>query len=330
MRLSEAQSRIIAMVGAEADLDVTEMARRCGLRVHTARYALDSMYDRGIISKLWVIDMYALGWSRFNVMFSIGAPKKSLRQKLINTIVAHEYCTFFVELGGNFDYEVSLACRRTSDALQFFHAIARDFGPIFTDKQISAREGISLFPRKYLADVKKNVAAVTYPRGGARAEVDEFEHLLLRALAKDGRRSLRDIARELGVSATKAEYHFKRLRSSGVIVGCVFGVNNAYYGATSYELHLFSRGFNATLKQRLFEFARRHPNCTYFVETFGHADYEIGVEVKQYSNLVAVREEIGELFGSEVTRMEVFAQLGVKKYSPYPFQRRPTADSVVE
>lgn len=61
-------------------------------------------------------------------------------------------------------------------------------------------------------------------------ELDELDAKILRSLNKDARKSLRDIARELGVSLTTVWNHIRKLEEKQVIQGYVPLINPALAG----------------------------------------------------------------------------------------------------
>jgi DNA-binding Lrp family transcriptional regulator len=324
MKLSTNQKTILATCGLQADLELTEVAKRCRLQVASVRYALDTLRDREVIRKLWIINPWRFGWSRYNIFFSIGLSKKELRDKLFKEIINNPYCSFFTELGGNFDYELSILAPNELVAMQFFQTLTEKFGVVFRKKLILPRTEIAHFTRKYLSPKSVMQGEVRYGVTAEKISLTEVDHKLLSKLAKDGYKSLRSIAQELNIPASTIEYHFKRLREQKVIVGCVYAISNAHYGAFSYELQIFAKGFDRALKEQLYNFTKQHLHCTHFIECFGSADYSIGVETQSYQELVSLREELADKFDSSIAQIEVLSRLAVRKYSAYPFLENPS------
>lgn len=324
MKLSANQKTILATCGVNADLEITEIAKRCRLPVTAVRYAIEVLRENQVIKKLWIIDTWLLGWSRYNILFSIGLPKRELRENLFKAIAKNPYCTFFTELGGNFDYEISLLAPNEYGALQFFRELSSKFGSIFTNKLVLPRTEIALFPRKYLSSKPVKPTELVWRATGKKLDIDQLDHQLLQALSKNHFASLRTLAQELKVPASTIEYHFRRMREQKIIAGCVYAISNIHYGASSYELQVHAKGFDRDLHDQLYQFAKVHPHCTHFVESFGSADYSIGAEVQTYQQLVNLREQLAENFDARISHIEVLARMGVKKYDPYPFQINPT------
>lgn len=54
---------------------------------------------------------------------------------------------------------------------------------------------------------------------GVQAQLDRFDHRILEVLARDGRISITDLAKEIGLSKSPTQARVKRLEAEGVITG---------------------------------------------------------------------------------------------------------------
>ena len=114
MRLSAKARAILAYAGLHADSSPTVIAKQLGLRVHTVRYTLDRLSRRGVIKKRWVIDLMACGWTRHEIFFALAPIARGTRRKMMEWLVKHPLCTYVAEVGGEFDYEVILVAKSSS------------------------------------------------------------------------------------------------------------------------------------------------------------------------------------------------------------------------
>ncbi len=317
--LSRPSRRLLAQAALCADATVPELSRGLDLAAHSVRYGLRNLEERNIAKKLWVIDLFRLGWSRYNILFSIGLQTKSIKQKLLRTLCASKQCLYLTENGGDFDYELSILGRGSSDALEYLHNVSRTFGPVFLNKSVTSRSRIALFPRKYLAPGKPLKAEIDMCQTSESVEIDPHDEAILRLMAHDGNLSNREIAQKLGAASSSVDYRIRKLRERKVLLGAVFAVNNVHYGAQSYILALYSRGFDCKLSEAIYRFARAHPHCTHFIECFGAWDYELGIEVQNYEQLTSFREELGEKFADSINSMKVLARFKTHKYVNFPF-----------
>ena len=85
--------------------------------------------------------------------------------------------------------------------------------------------------------------------------IDELERKIIRAMNRNARKSFREIAKELGTSATAVVNKVKKLESSGVIQGYIPMVNAEYFGLelTAIIALRISKGKLLETQQRISE-----------------------------------------------------------------------------
>jgi hypothetical protein len=114
-----------------------------------------------------------------------------------------------------------------------------------------------------------------------------------------------------------------KLKEKKILTGMVLSTRPLEYESSSHVVLLYARGFNEIFRNELVRFATEHPHCTYFIECFGGWDFELGVEVENYSQLVRFREHIGERFGSYLSTLKTLTRFQVLKYSSFPLAAPP-------
>lgn len=318
LRLTEIERKIIGTLTTRADLDVKEMSSILKERVHVVRHALSRLQERGILRPLWVINSFKLGWERYNAFFSFRSKSKASKAQALKYLSSHPSVAFFSDSGADYDYEISIFGKSPREPMRLFEELSAKYGASVTTKTVCTRTLIAFFPRKYLAGASKSVAPVMLEHSDDRTEVDELDIRLLRRISQNPSSSRREIAQSLGLPHATVDVRFRKLRTSGVISGKLFAVNNSTYGASSYLLLLYGRGFDPVLRRRLFQFAEQHPHCTHYIEGFGSWDYELGVEVTTHREIVQIREEIEERFGAELTGIKTVPRLGVLRFESMP------------
>ncbi|OYX41914.1 MAG: proline dehydrogenase transcriptional activator [Rhodobacterales bacterium 32-67-9] len=75
-------------------------------------------------------------------------------------------------------------------------------------------------------------------------EIDRFDSAILRALSEDGRMSVTELARRIGLTKTPTQARVKRLEETGVIAGYRAVLNPIQ------ECHMMAAGFDYLMKVR--------------------------------------------------------------------------------
>jgi DNA-binding Lrp family transcriptional regulator len=319
MRLSEKARTIVAYAGLHADVSPSIIAKKLGLRVHTVRYTLEQLSQRGAIKKRWVIDLMACGWMRYEIFFALAPIPRGTRQKMIEWLIKHELCTYMAEVGGEFDYEVILLARSSAQIQGVLTELSSRFGEVCFRKVIAQHTRVSYFPRKYLTSTALPIDTLQLKAEDGLRVLDKIDHSILHLLSENPTLSQRDMSKALAHAPLTIARRLQDLSSAGVLRGAMYSLDSAHTGAQNFILLIFVRGFRAELTERLYRFSSRHPNCTNMKECLGSWDFEIGVEVPDARMLRSIKEELLERFAGDIVSITVLSRFATLKYRLYPF-----------
>ena len=82
IRLSDNERAFLAANLLNADATVKELSQRAGLSERTTRNVADSLLQRGIITPLYHLDLFALGYLDFTAFFNRGAESSAGQRQL--------------------------------------------------------------------------------------------------------------------------------------------------------------------------------------------------------------------------------------------------------
>ena len=322
IKLSERERRIAAHLGTQAEVTVQQAARALRIRPHQIKYTLDRMLERGVLRKAWIFDIYRLGLNCYSIFFCLNAESTSSREKLIEAFRSAPQCVYLTELGGDFDFQLDVVEQGVEQLLGFFDSLSRSYGEPFLNKAVSIRHRVTRFSRKYLAP--RYAAKCTVATGGhiaKQVEIDDLDRDILTYLTHHPHASRPEIGRALGRSSSTIELRYRRLRETGVIAGAVYSTRPEQYGAQAHVLLLFARGLTGALSKQLLGFAEQHQHVTYLVEGVGAWDFEMGVEVESYHQLVEIKEQLSQKFARDIIQTKVLTRFSVHKYGTFPVER---------
>ena len=179
MRISSTARALLARAGLHADAPITEIAARAKMQVHTARYQLAKLQDDGAISPTLIVDTYALGWQRVQVLLSLASPKPEKRKRFIQALCAHEQVGFVAETAGDYDLELVLLVRGLDEVGKILLEAGCEQSVRIVGKGVAAHQSVALFPRKYLAPDWLARESLTVQAGIPGVPIDELDHNLL-------------------------------------------------------------------------------------------------------------------------------------------------------
>lgn len=127
---------------------------------------------------------------------------------------------------------------------------------------------------------------------GAEVELDEIDAKILKALLRDARTSLKDMADDCSLSSNAIHKRIAHLKASGVIAGSVTLFNPKLSGnmlAVSMEITV-----DYSAKDRIVRFVREYPGVVICMEGFGRCDILAFIAVVGINELDLAKETINK------------------------------------
>jgi DNA-binding Lrp family transcriptional regulator len=317
MRLLDREKDFLTVAGLAADRSMVDLAKTLHTPIHQLHYVVNKLREARIIRKVWVIDTFRLGLTRYNVFFSLSAVQRKKREALVKMLTQSSRTVFLAEIGGDFDFELSLVARSPAEVRQFFEFLGEKFGELFYSKLISIRHAMAHFPRKYLSKRKSLCSQISIGNTVETHEVDEFDTAILQVMADQPDFSKREIAHHLGRPETSVDLRIKKLFEAKIIKGAIWSTNAKHYEAQTFKLLIHTRGLSPQRGDALKTFACNHPHITAYIEGFGHWDIECVAEVQDYSQLSALKEDIFASFGDSINDVKLINRFTVHKYRSF-------------
>lgn len=307
MNWSEKERILLAAIQFRADATVPELSRVTGLREHVIHYQLARFRAAGLIRRWAFLDMFALGYEEYEILFSLAAPSKRLKTELLTALRQHPQVVWLAELGGDYQYGITIYAAGAQAAADFMKKIAQQFGNIFCRKSMAAIISFTILAKKYLSRlaVDPEHALVSLRDTGSRFELDDTDRRILPALFRPELDSDRALAQATGLPRATLEYRLKKLERAKVIQSYIYHISAAKLGLQLFKLLVFVRGVQPDLEAALFGFCRRHKHVTNFTHCLGSWDYEIGMDVPEAPQATAVVEQLYEKFGQAINDIQV-------------------------
>ncbi len=318
MTLSKNESILLSVIEMDTAMPVAAIRKATGFRSHTVRYGIASMERRGIIRPATFIDTYPLGYVTYAVYFSLSPQSKSQKQEILKFLASSASVSWLAELGGDFQYAVALTVRTPAEVSGFLSRLSETFGNVLAQQSVHVRTNFTQLNRRYLA----GQPARSLSFGNAvhpPAELDDVDCRILAALGQNRDATEREAQTRLGIPYTTWRNRLARLRERGVVAGDFYQVSARALGLQSFELLVHAKGVRANLSERLLAFAKTHPRIVHFVEGIGEWDFELGVEVENAQDVVAVTEDVLEAFADDLASVKTLPLFGTLKYSLFPF-----------
>lgn len=318
--LSDKEATLLAAIQHRGDGSIGEIAKLTGQRQHQITYMLSRLKDRGVIlGRSLFVDVYRLGYTYFTFSFSFHSERQAKSDEIIRALIESPNVAFVGLVGGEFQYLATICARQVDDVARFLEAISRRFGNFILEKSLGTHIAFHAYGRRYLTNRKMTYPVMSYgERGQYECKLSPIEHRALSILSDDSTRSLRDIARQIGVPPSTVHRHVQGLRDEGVIRGEIYRISLRPIGALQFKLLVFARGINPEVTAQLESFCRNDTAVLRFIDCLGNWDYEIDIEVRQAEEMNNFTQRLFSVMGqnlNSIKPLQIFRHL---KFAGYP------------
>jgi DNA-binding Lrp family transcriptional regulator len=319
--LPQKEKAVIYAVQLQAESPVSRIRKITGYRDHTIRYFMQRALEHGVMRRRCFINLNVLGYTQYQIYFSLSSKEKGSRAGVIQTLIGSERVSWLGELGGEYQYGVNLCAKSIGQVWEFLDQLSARFGSIFFEKVLALRISLSYFGNKYLSTKKRPVKSLSYGVAQQTVALDEVDHKILCLLTRGGYDSWRHMARMLAMPQTTLDYRLKKLQQSGVVVGHYYEVPPSKIGMQSFILLVCVKGISREFKDAFYKFCEAHINVVVLIHSIGSWDFEVVVDVEEAQRITVVTQEIYDRFGASLNWIKILPSFGYPKVLEYPFQK---------
>lgn len=320
MNISSREQQVIFSTFLDASKSAVEVGKELGIKPYTVRRLLTQLKRRGIISSVPFLNVYALGLAHYGVFFSLASSSRDTHRKLMQYLTQSQQISFLMELGGEFQYGLSICARNLTQVMKFLDDLAQRFKAVFFEKSVAIRIQLVHFGPKYLSHRQAPRDILRWGAVDKDEEIDLFDHKILGIISRQGLLPLGQLSAILKTPAMTIDYRLKRLRERGILLRSIFVIDTEKIGMQSYYLLLYTRGIDLKFKKEILKFCENNRNILFVVENLGSWDYEIGLHVEHARVVSDITRDLCDKFGDEILNVRALPVFAFHKVRNYPFE----------
>lgn len=321
--LSLLEKRVLACAQHRATATVNTIAEIAGVKEHTVRRVLERLSARRIITPYCFLNLYPLGLTEYAYYISLAAVTTQQRAIFLKEISRIPGSVFSLELGGEFEYAVSISATDISQVIRFFSPLKKELQQLIARKTLTQRITALRFGRKYLAEGLPIEPVFQAEASSHRIAADSIDLSLLNIIALHPLGSIREIAQLLDIPPSTVSFRLRRLREHTVIAGTGYAIDTERIGAQSYRLLIST----ATNRDDMIGFCREHPHVVSLVECLGSWDYDIAAEATDTRSILGLLHLLRATFSTQIDNIRVLPCYQLMNRSRYTL---PAEGALVE
>jgi DNA-binding Lrp family transcriptional regulator len=246
VKLTPNERQFIVAASLNANRSVKELASSMNLREHTVRNIKESLLARGIISPLYKIDTYRLGFTDFRVFLSDVAEPSKVRFEFERRAVHHPRVYWMARMTGAFHYALTFLAKDPCDMIDFFSEVQPPRNGFFANRTIGIGGEWSVFSPNFLApEIRHRECITVSARERMSEKIDRTDELILMTMARDPSGSISSVARATGMKANSIQYRVDKLTEMGIVHGKTYLLNCDRLGIQVFRVMIIERALSA-------------------------------------------------------------------------------------
>lgn len=299
MRLSQDDKRILQFMNLRAGLPLESAARALEMRPHSIRYTIDKLSKSGALRLTVPVDQSRLGFQTFNILFSLTAGSRELRQNVIEYLRSCPSVGWATEVGGDYEFEVTLLGKSTADLAYFFAGLVQ-IGCRFARKDIVLENAQTFYGIRFVDIDQSQVISFSLCNQGKILDLDELDRKILYGLTHNKFRNLTELGRTLRIPPTSLGYRLQKLEASGLVGPLVYMVDHKTLEFVRTHVLLRNCSLNENFRSRLFKFCSENSAVFALVSSIGSWDYKLVTLTSQQSDLKRLIDSLRSQFGVDL------------------------------
>jgi DNA-binding Lrp family transcriptional regulator len=320
-QITERQKEILAEAQLDADLPITDLAKRARLPEFTVRRNLNSLHEKGILDKLWYLNPFANGYGLYDVFLEVIPAFFPKLQKLISFLVNIPEVEFVTELSGRFLLCVTVRCQSAQQVASFIGRVCEAYPGSIGARNVSTMLALTDMPIFRSARPSKRRMQLSFVSGATSIELDSLDERILSLMRADPNVSLTQIARALGIPATTATYRVKALKERGAIVGARLFIDMFRLGYFFAIHRLVLAGNGPSHVEEIERRIQAIPGVYFTSPCLGPWDISFGTVTRDMNELTNCTTAIAAVVGTHILSIETehikrFHKLNGSMYKP--------------
>ncbi|VVC04565.1 HTH-type transcriptional regulator Ptr1 [Candidatus Burarchaeum australiense] len=290
---------ILRLLDADARRPYSEMAKKLRMSKDAVQYRVERMKEQGVIRGFYaVIDPSVLGYMNYRFFLKLRGATPEIERKIIDYFVKDPRYWWVDSADGFRDLGVGCWLASAGEFAEEKAKVLGRFGQHIAKLEEAVFTAFYLYPRVYLEPKITSKIVPLVLCQGQKADVDELDWKILGLIANDARASSIKIAGKAGVTPATVLNRMKAMERKGVIRQYRAMIDLEKLGYYWYKVEFTLRDYS--VKGKMLEFFRHHPNIVYAYEAIGGADLEVEMEVESYAKFREVLDAIRAKFGDKI------------------------------
>jgi DNA-binding Lrp family transcriptional regulator len=286
--------KILFELDINSRTSASKIAKKLKLPKETVNYRIKRLEKNKWINRPYTIfNASLLGYSYYRVFLKFYKITASTEMEIIDYILSDPTCANLRVLEGKYDMVFVTIQKNPISLKGFLQCFFNIFGMYVEEKNVLMMMKTHKLNQKFLHKGK------TIPKTFNHVEtkehsIDKTDTEIMKALSKNARVKLSDIAQSINIDSRVIDYHLKRMERLGIIVAYTCDLNHRQLHKELYQVDIALKD-PSVLPQIISFFDATHTG-QFIHELLGKYDLSIELLLEQYETLREILENFKERF----------------------------------
>jgi Lrp/AsnC family leucine-responsive transcriptional regulator len=316
-KLNIKDRKIIYHLDLDSRQSFSQIGKKVGLHKDVVANRVRRLQEKGIILRFnTIIDTLKLGYTcmRFYFIYQYATPE--IKNEIIDHFINFKRTQAVATPEGAVELCVFMLAKNVSEIHSFWQKTLSKYRDYFAKQIIAPFIGENIYTKSFLLDEKDDRINQIVKRGGEIVDYDDLDFQILQLLARNSRIPTIDIAKKLNTTSATISKRIKRLIELGVILRFHITMNWDLIGYKWFKVDLYLKDYNKI--HQIIKFIEANPHLSYIDKTFGYADLELELIVKNLDQLIQIIEDISRKFPKMIRSYTYFSVVMSHKWVDMP------------
>ena len=322
IKIDKKDKEILFHLDTDARAPLSGIAKKLGLSKQVVKYRIDRLIRDGVIQKsLLFVNGTKLGYVAYKFYIKLQNVDEVRLNKIVGDFVKSEAVVWVATCEGKYDLAIAPIARNNVEAYAFLNDLLLKYKDYVRDVTTLNYIDVSHLKKVHLVD--KNRTIIESPFWGDEPEhykLDKYEFGILSILCENARKSIVDIAEEIGTSVDIIQNRIKKLIRDKIIVGSTIILNKYLLGYEYHKILLKIRFYNKGEEKTFLDFVKSEKNIVDVVRMMGEWNYELDLEVRNIYDVHEIMMRVRNKFVKNIQGYDSLMILEEHKLNFFPMK----------
>jgi len=275
--------KIMFQLSKNCRLPTTKLAKKVGLSQQVVDYRINRLIHNGIIINfITEINLSKLGYNRTIMYIQLKGVDEKKEKEIVKYFINHPFLTWVATCTGKWSIIFDIIAKDIKHINEIVEKIKEKYGEFLGEYKIVSQIDYKYFNSKYYGFKE---AEITQKSSMKKYNIDEIDLRLLKLISNNARLDYVQLTNNINLTANGIKNRLKNLIQSNIIESFTIIPNKILLGYEQYNIQFTFENINKEKEKLLMNYIKDHPNINFYYKPIGHWDLEIGIFVKNPSEL---------------------------------------------